>query len=116
MSQEQILPGILIADQQMMNMAPPVPATSKQIEYATSIARKIGKDVPTSLFSTRHGLSQWIDRNKPRATTGQFANYPSSKQVAFAERIARLKRGEVPYECFRDKTLMSRWIEGNKPR
>jgi hypothetical protein len=116
MSFQHHLPGVFTPQQGAMLIEAPVPATPKQIEFATAIARKAKLDVPTALFSTRHGLSQWIDQNKPKAPTGKFADYPSSKQVQFAERIARQKRSQVPQECFRDKTLMSRWIDGNKPR
>ncbi len=93
-----------------------IAATEKQIAFARSIARRAGRDVPTSLFWDRAGLSRWIEQNQPPKASGRFASYPSSKQVAFAERIARLKKREIPTECFRDKTLMSRWIDGNKPR
>lgn len=116
MSIEHHLPGLFTPEQGALAIEPPVPATSKQIAFAKSLAQKSKLEVPTSLFSTRHGLSQWIDKHKPKPMTGQFANYPSSKQVVFAERIARLKRREVPQECFHDKALMSRWIDGNKLR
>jgi hypothetical protein len=116
MSFQNHLPGVFTPEQGAMMIEPPVPATAKQIEFATSIARNAKLDVPTTLFSTRHGLSQWIDKHKPTPPTGKFSEYPSSKQVAFAERIARLKRSQVPQQCFRDKTLMSRWIDGNKSR
>ena len=82
-----------------------MPATEKQMQYAQSLAKRTGEDLPKG-----------IDAHKPQALEGPFAAYPSAKQVAFAERIARLKRRDVPQECFRDKTLMSRWIDGNKPR
>lgn len=116
MSFQNHLPGVFTPEQGAMKIEAPVAATQKQIEFATSIARKAKLDVPTTLFSTRHGLSQWIDKHKPKPLTGKFSEYPSSKQVQFAERIARLKRREVPQECFKNKTLMSRWIDGNKPR
>jgi hypothetical protein len=116
MSFQNHLPGVFTPEQGAMQIDAPVPATTKQIQFATSIARKAKLDVPTSLFSTRHGLSQWIDKHKPKPLTGKFAAYPSSKQVQFAERIARLKRGVIPEECRRDKVLLSKWIDGNKPR
>lgn len=116
MSFQNHLPGVFTTEPGAMLIEQPVPATAKQIEFATSIARNAKLDVPTTLFSTRHGLSQWIDKHKPTPPTGKFSEYPSSKQVAFAERIARLKRSQVPQQCFRDKTLMSRWIDGNKSR
>lgn len=92
-----------------------MPATEKQMDYARSLARKSGDDLPKGIEHDRAALSSWIDAHKPRVIDGPFAAYPSAKQVAFAERIARLKRRDVPQECFRDKTLMSRWIDGNKP-
>jgi hypothetical protein len=116
MSYQHHLPGVFTSEQGALKIEAPVPATPKQIEFATTIARNAKLDVPTTLFTTRHGLSQWIDRHKPTPPTGKFSQYPSSKQVQFAERIARLKRSQVPHECFRDKTMMSRWIDGNKPR
>lgn len=116
MSYQHHLPGVFAPQQGALPIEAPVPATAKQIEFATSIAKKMKLEVPSTLFSTRHGLSQWIDKHKPKPLTGKFAAYPSSKQVAFAERIARLKRDVVPQECRRDKALLSKWIDGNKPR
>jgi hypothetical protein len=92
----------------------PVPATQKQIGYATFLAEKTKSTLPDGITADRARLSKWIDAHKPAPSA--FNDYPSSKQVGFAERIARLKRTQVPPECFRDRGLMSRWIDGNKPR
>ncbi|KIN60200.1 hypothetical protein Z945_1167 [Sulfitobacter noctilucae] len=93
-----------------------LPATEKQIAYATMLAAKSGDPLPEGITADRAALSKWIDAHKAPAPQGRFSDYPSSKQVAFAERIARLKRNPVPPECFKDRTLMSRWIDSNKPR
>lgn len=92
----------------------PVPATQKQIEYASALAEKTKSPLPSGITQDRARLSKWIDAHKPAPSA--FNDYPSSKQVGFAERIARLKRAQVPPECFRDRVLMSRWIDSNKPR
>lgn len=94
----------------------PLPATEKQIAYATTLAAKSKQVLPEGITRDRAALSKWIDAHKAPAPQGRFSNYPSSKQVAFAERIATLKRNPVPEECFRDKGLMSRWIDSNRPR
>lgn len=93
-----------------------LPATEKQIAYATTLAARRGSVLPQGITLDRAALSKWIDAHKAPAPQGRFSEYPSSKQVAFAERIARLKRNPVPPECFRDRGLMSRWIDSNKPR
>ena len=93
-----------------------LPATEKQIAYATTLAARSKQPLPAGITQDRTALSKWIDAHKAPAPQGRFSDYPSSKQVAFAERIARLKRNPVPDECFRDKGLMSRWIDSNKPR
>ncbi len=93
-----------------------LPATQKQMQYATVLATKSGVQLPQGIGTDRIALSAWIDGHKPKPLAGRFASYPSSKQVAFAERIARVKRRDIPQECFRDKTMMSRWIDSNKPR
>ena len=93
-----------------------LPATEKQIAYATTLAQRHSTKLPKGITADRAALSKWIDAHKVPAPKGQFSNYPSSKQVAFAERIAKLKRNPVPPECFRDRALMSRWIDSNRPR
>ncbi|MDG1169300.1 MAG: hypothetical protein P8N14_08880 [Sulfitobacter sp.] len=97
-------------------LAQPLPATEKQIAYASTLAAKSKQQLPEGITRDRAALSRWIDAHKAPVAQGRFSNYPSSKQVAFAERIATLKRNPVPPECFRDKGLMSRWIDSNKPR
>lgn len=121
MSYQPQFPGIFSTEQgalpaQDHDDTPKLPATEKQMHYASALAAKAGVALPGDIVSDRAALSAWIDAHKPKAAEGRFANYPSSKQVAFAERIARLKRREIPRECFHDKTMMSRWIDGNKPR
>ncbi len=121
MSYQPQFPGIFSTDHGAMpasrhEESHVLPATEKQMQYASLLAAKIGVKLPEGLGLDRAALSSWIDTNKPKPIEGRFANYPSSKQVAFAERIARLKRRDIPRECFQDRTMMSRWIDGNKPR
>jgi hypothetical protein len=102
------------AAQTELALTTPVPATQKQIDYATALAEKTRSKLPVGITQDRARMSKWIDAHRPAPSA--FNDYPSSKQVGFAERIARLKRTQVPPECFRDRGLMSRWIDGNKPR
>jgi len=102
------------ARQAELALPTPVPATQKQIDYATALAEKTRSKLPVGIAQDRARLSRWIDAHKPAPS--KFNDYPSSRQVGFAERIAKLKRTQVPPECFRDRGLMSRWIDGNKPR
>lgn len=121
MSYQPHFPGIFSSDQGAVpahhhDDRHTLPATPKQMQYATALAAKTGAQLPDGIEADRAALSAWIDGHKPKPLEGRFADYPSSKQVGFAERIARLKRTQVPQECFRDKTMMSRWIDSNKPR
>ncbi|WP_298837551.1 hypothetical protein [uncultured Roseobacter sp.] len=116
MSYHPALPGLLTPEQPALPFESPQPGSEKQIRYAEALARQSGTRLPRDIASDRKKLSDWIDRNKVKASTGHFSNYPSSRQVAFAERIARIRRREIPQECFRDKGLMSGWIDSNKPR
>ena len=121
MSYQPQFPGLFSSDQGAVSAhhhddSHTLPATPKQMQYATSLAAKTGAALPNGIGADRVALSAWIDRHKPKPLEGRFADYPSSKQVGFAERIAKLKRTQVPQECFRDKTMMSRWIDSNKPR
>lgn len=90
-----------------------LPATSKQIAYARSLALRNQTLLPWEVQQDRRSLSNWIAAQallKPVSEMGRA----TSKQVAFAERLAQIKRRVVPDECFRDKALMSKWIDGNK--
>lgn len=122
MSFQPAIPGLFSPSQgaraieRELPLTQPLPATEKQVAYATTLAARHGTPLPEGLTRDRAALSKWIDAHKVQAPQGRFAQYPSSRQVAFAERIARLKRRPVPPECFRDKGLMSRWIDRNKPR
>ncbi|MCX7561076.1 hypothetical protein OS190_16015 [Sulfitobacter sp. F26204] len=122
MSFQPTFPGLFSSSQgakpvqSAQSGTPNLPATEKQIAYATTLAARAGQKLPEGITSDRAALSKWIDAHKAPAPQGRFSNYPSSKQVAFAERIATLKRNPVPPECFRDKGMMSRWIDSNKPR
>ena len=118
MSFQPAFPGLFSPSQgaQPVQHDTPLPATEKQIAYATTLAKKSGDPLPEGITADRAALSKWIDARKAPAPQGRFAAYPSSKQVAFAERIATLKRNPVPPECFKDRALMSRWIDSNKPR
>lgn len=90
-----------------------LPATTKQIAYARSLAQRNQTLLPWEVQQDRRALSAWIDAQAKQAPA-RTDNRPTSKQVAFAERLARIKRRAVPDECFRDKGLMSKWIDGNR--
>ncbi len=91
-----------------------LPATSRQIAYARSLALRNQTLLPMDVQQDRRLLSAWIEAQAQMRPVSSLDSLPSSKQVAFAERLARIKRRAVPDECFRDKGLMSRWIDGNK--
>jgi hypothetical protein len=93
----------------------PLPATTRQMAYAQSLAMRLNVALPKGIAEDRKAVSQWIDGHKASRQTSKFSHYSSARQVAFAEKIARLKRNPVPAECFRDRKLMSRWIDSNKP-
>ncbi|MDP0926559.1 hypothetical protein Q0601_05215 [Paracoccus onubensis] len=90
-----------------------LPATSRQISYARSLALRNHTLLPWEALQDRRALSAWIDaqaKKKPAMPD----NLPTSKQVGFAERLAHIKRRTVPDECFRDRQLLSRWIDCNR--
>ena len=116
MSFQPAIPGLFSAAKGAKPARASLPATDKQIAYATTLAARQGTVLPKEVAQDRAALSKWIDAHKSSTPQGRFSNYPSSKQVAFAERIATLKRNPVPPECFQDRALMSRWIDSNKPR
>ena len=91
-----------------------LPATTRQIAYARSLALRNQTLLPWEIQQDRRSLSAWIDAQAQMKPLSALDGLPSSKQVAFAERLARIKRRAVPDECFRDKGLMSKWIDGNK--
>lgn len=93
-------------------MTQPLPATSKQIQFARKLALQNQVTLPWDIQQDRRALSQWIDtQTRIKYTSG---DHPTSKQVAYAERLARAKRMAVPEECFRSRELMSRWIDHNR--
>ena len=91
-----------------------LPATTKQIAYARSLALRNQTLLPWEVQQDRRALSSWIDAQARLKPVSALDHLPSSKQVAFAERLARIKHCAVPNECFRDKGLMSKWIDGNR--
>ena len=91
-----------------------LPATTKQIAYARSLALRNQTLLPWEVQQDRRALSSWIDAQAKLKPVSALDQLPSSKQVAFAERLARIKHCAVPNECFRDKGLMSKWIDGNR--
>ena len=96
-----------------------LPATQNQLNYAKSLAEKLGVVLPWDVQQDRRALSAWIDEQRGRIRdimSHRTSAYPTSKQVAFAERIARIKRTQVPPHCFKDKHSMSRWIDDMRPR
>ena len=91
-----------------------LPATSKQITCARSLALRNQTLLPWEVQQDGRSLSAWIDAQTKLKPVSEMDRLPSSKQVAFAERLARIKRRAVPDECFRDRGLMSKWIDGNR--
>lgn len=91
-----------------------LPATSKQIAYARSLALRNQTLLPWEVQQDRRSLSAWIEAQARLRPISATDSRPTSRQVAFAERLARIKRRVVPDECFRDKGLMSKWIDGNR--
>jgi len=91
-----------------------LPATTRQISYARSLALQNQSVLPWAVQQDRRSLSAWIEAQAKLRPAAASDSRPTSKQVAFAERLARIKRRAVPDECFRDKGLMSKWIDGNR--
>lgn len=89
----------------------PLPPTSKQLDYARAIARRLDVAIPHASLEDRRSLSRWIDHHKVAGGGHQGA---TSRQVAFAEKLARIKRRAIPDECFKDAGMMSRWIDANR--
>lgn len=91
-----------------------LPATTRQIAYARTLALRNQTLLPADIRQDRRALSAWIEAQAKLRPAAPTVRLPSSRQVAFAERIARIRHRAVPDECFRDKGLMSKWIDGNR--
>ncbi|RYH00680.1 hypothetical protein EU805_17090 [Salipiger sp. IMCC34102] len=91
-----------------------LPANSRQLAYARSLARRNRTLLPVEIQQDRRSLSAWIDAQARMTPASEYDPRPTSRQVAFIKKLARIKRRAVPDECHRDKDLMSRWIDANK--
>lgn len=82
--------------------------TPKMLEFATSIASRLGKDLPGEVRDSFEACSKFIEDNKAAAIG------PSPKQLSFADSIAKRKSLEIPASARADGRELSRWIDANK--
>lgn len=82
--------------------------TDKMLEFAKSIAKKVGVRVPDEVMTDFDACKAFIDANKDTAMR------PTEKQVSFAESIAKRKGVSVPPEVMANSKELSKWIDDNK--
>ena len=47
-----------------------MPATEKQMQYARTLAKRTGDDLPDGIEADRAAVSEWIDAHRPQALEG----------------------------------------------
>lgn len=82
--------------------------TDKMLEYAKSIAKKLGMRIPDDVMTDFEACKTFINDNKDAAMR------PSEKQLNFANSIAASKGLTVPPEALANGRELSAWIDENK--
>lgn len=82
--------------------------TDKMIEFARSIAARMGAALPEEALASFDACREFIDNNKA-AVMG-----PTDKQLSFANTIAQRKGISIPADVARDGRALSKWIDENK--
>ncbi len=82
--------------------------TDKMLEFAKSIAKRVGVRVPDEVMTDFDQCKQFIDSNKDAAMR------PSDKQLNFANSIAERKGLTIPDEVLANGRELSKWIDDHK--
>lgn len=82
--------------------------TDKMLEFAKSIANRVGKELPEAVMTDFDECRNFIDTHKDAAMR------PTEKQLAFAQRIAESKGAEIPAEALANGRELSKWIDEHK--
>ena len=82
--------------------------SDKMLEFAKSIAKKVGVRVPDEVMADWDACKAFIDQNKDAAMR------PSEKQLSFANSIAQNKGLTIPEEVLANGKELSRWIDDNR--
>lgn len=82
--------------------------TLKMLEFAKSIAEKIGVRLSDEIMADFEVCSKFIEENKEKALR------PSEKQVNYANSIASNKGLTIPEEALANGKELSKWIDSHK--
>lgn len=82
--------------------------TDKMLEFAKSIAKRIGQPVPDEVMSSFDACKEFLDANQA------VAMLPSEKQLSFANSIAVRNGLTIPAEALAAGKELSKWIDANK--
>lgn len=82
--------------------------TDKMLEFAKSIAKKVGVRIPDEVLTDFDACKAFIDEHK------DVAMRPSEKQLNFANSIASSKGLTIPAEVLANGRDLSKWIDDNK--
>lgn len=84
------------------------PPTQKMLEFAQSIAKRLGIDLPPEVATSYDGCRSFLDAHSAAAVA------PSEKQLKFAGNIAERKNLTIPAETLKNGKELSKWIDENK--
>ncbi len=82
--------------------------TDKMLEFAKSIAKRVGLRVPDEVMTDFEACKAFIDEHKDAAMR------PSDKQLNFATSIAERKGLEIPAEVLANGRELSKWIDEHR--
>jgi DNA topoisomerase-3 len=82
--------------------------TDKMLEFAKSIAKKVGVRLPDEVMGDFDACRAFIDEHK------DVAMRPSDKQLNFANSIASSKGLTIPAEVMNNGRELSKWIDEHK--
>jgi hypothetical protein len=86
----------------------PSTPSDKMLEFAKTIAGKVGLRVPDDVMTNWDVCKAFIDEHKDTAMR------PSDKQLNFATKIANEKKVTIPPEILKNGRDLSKWIDENK--
>lgn len=86
--------------------------SQKMIDFATSIAKRLGVDLPDNAADDFSICTGFIDANKAAVDAIPFP--PTEKQLSFAKSIAEKKGVAIPPATLAHGKELSKWIDANK--
>lgn len=84
------------------------PPTSKMVDFARSIAKRLGQELPPDVETSFDACKAFLDTNSPAAMA------PSPAQLKYATNIAERKSLTIPADTLKNGKELSKWIDANK--